>query len=408
MKLRTIPLSKINRAPYNPRVALKPGDHEYEHLHKSIEEFGLVDPLVWNEKSGVLVGGHQRLTVLENLGQTKVQVSVVYLDEAREKALNIALNKISGQWDMPLLKDLLVEIDTGEFDMDVTGFSEAELEDLMTQFYMPEIEEDEPPDPPAKPITKPGDVWRLGDHRLICGDATRAETYERLLGNETPALVLTDPPYGVAIGDKNKSLNAVGRSNRIEENLAGDEGILQVEALWAAAFPRMCEAMPAGCPFYVFGPQGGDFGLLLLLLLRDGDLPARHILIWAKDQQTFSIGRLDYEYQHEPIAYGWKKGAAHAWYASGPQSSLIDFPRPRVSKLHPTMKPVGLIAKLMENSTRKNAIVMDPFLGSGTTIMAAEQLGRRCYGMEIDPAYCDVTVQRWEQFTGKKAERVKA
>lgn len=199
MKIESVQITDILPAAYNPRRDLQPGDPEYEKLKKSINEFDMVEPLVWNKRIGNLVGGHQRLKILKDRGDTEVEVSVVDLDDSHEKALNLALNKISGEWDLSLLKDLLLELDTGDFDMDVTGFDVKEIEDLMTQLHVPEeglTDDDEVPEP-TESICRRGDLWQLGNHRLLCGDATILTDVERLMGGEKADMVFTDPPYGI-------------------------------------------------------------------------------------------------------------------------------------------------------------------------------------------------------------------
>jgi len=199
MIIQKIPISEINPAFYNPRFDLQPGDPDYEKLKKSINEFDLVEPLIWNRRTNRLVGGHQRLKILKERGDIEVEVSVVDLDEVKERALNLALNKISGEWNLPRLEDLLEELDTGDFDMEITGFDETEIEDLMTQFYVPEENEkdDEVPEVPEEPITKTGDLYKLGEHRLLCGDATKIDDVERLMDGQKADMVFTDPPYGL-------------------------------------------------------------------------------------------------------------------------------------------------------------------------------------------------------------------
>jgi ParB-like chromosome segregation protein Spo0J len=197
--IRRISITEIDPAPYNPRIDLKPGDPDYEKIRKSIEAFDLVEPLVWNERTGTLIGGHQRLKVLRERGDTEVEVSAVDLEPDMERALNLALNKTGGDWDLPKLKDLLEELDTGDFDMDITGFDASEIEDLMTQFHVEgDDEEDEVPEPPEEPETKSGDLLELGPHRVLCGDATDGTTFAELMLDKKAHLFATDPPFGVA------------------------------------------------------------------------------------------------------------------------------------------------------------------------------------------------------------------
>lgn len=217
-------------------------------------------------------------------------------------------------------------------------------------------------------------------------------------------MVFTDPPYGVSIGDKNKMLNECAqKAGCITTNIIGDT--LSTDELYdmlLKAFTNLREACSESCSYYVSSPQGGEIGLMMMMM-RDAGLPVRHNLIWAKNSATFSMGRLDYDYKHEPIFYTWTK--RHEFYG-GNDNTLLEYDKPRKCDLHPTMKPVALVAHLMENSSRRGDVVADIFGGSGTTLIAAEQLGRTCYMMELDPHYCDVIIERWQNLTGEKAVRV--
>lgn len=408
MNLSTIPIKDINPAKYNPRKNLKPGDPEYEKLKKSITEFDMVEPLILNKRGNVLIGGHQRLKVLKEMGRTQVEVSVVDLPPAKEKALNLALNKISGEWDMPLLKDLLQEIDTGEFDIEITGFDSKEIEDLINQLHKPEpglTDEDEVPEP-KESICKPGDLWVLGNHRLLCGDATVVTDVERLMDGAKADMVFTDPPYGVDYGEKNRFLNSFQPSGRNLKDIAGDAlSKDELLTMLTKAFTLMRENSQDECSYYVTAPQGGELGLMMMMMMMSG-LPVRHVLIWVKNQPGFSLGRLDYDYQHEPILYAWNK--KHRFIGKGQHTkSVWAIDRPRENKEHPTMKPIVLMENALLNSSKTGDVVCDWFSGSGSTLIACEKLGRRCYGMEIDPHYCDVIINRWQNFTGKTAELLK-
>lgn len=394
MEIRKIPIEKIDPAYYNPRKDLKPGDPEYEKLKKSITEFDLVEPLVWNKKTGRLVGGHQRLKVLKELGYTEIEVSVVDLPEDKEKALNIALNKIQGDWDYEKLKNLLEELDTGEFDLELTGFDMEEIEDLMTQFNVPEeIVEDEAPEPPEEPITKPGDLWLLGRHRLLCGDSTDQTVVAKLMENQLADMIFTDPPYNVNYEGGTKDRLTIKNDHMKDDDF---------RHFLTLAFLNMAQASKAGSPIYVC--HADSEGLNFRTAFKEAGWDLKQCIIWVK--QRFVMGRQDYQWQHEPILYGWKPGAAHKFYGDRKQTTVWQIDRPIANREHPTMKPVALCAKAIENSSKAGDIVLDLFGGSGSTLIAAEQLNRTCYMMELDPVYCDVIVQRWENLTGQKAERV--
>ena len=418
--IKYLRLDDLVPAPRNPRR------HDLENLRASVSRFGFVSPAILDERTGRLVAGHGRAETLVEARNAGIEapegirvdktgawsMPVVHgwssKDDAEAEAYLISDNQGAG-WDDAALAEMLSELD----DLAGTGFDDAEVERLLSALHSPSEGKTDPDEIPevAKPITRRGDLWIMGDHRLLCGDATKREDYDRVLGGEhlTGALI-TDPPYGVAIGAKNRALDQFDRAGQVLTDLAGDRGIEEVEALWRAAFDVWSGCLAPGTPYYVFGPQGGDLGLLLLLLLllRDAKLSPRHILIWKKNRPSFSLGRLDYDYQHEPIVYGWQPGAAHPWYADGSRTSILEYDRPAASPDHPTTKPVALIEELIGNSVPVGGIVLDPFLGSGTALVAAERLGRRCLGLEIDPHYCDVAVRRWEEFTGSKAKKCNA
>ena len=396
-RLITKKISELSPAKYNPR---KISSDALGRLTKSLSELGNLQPITWNAKTGNIVGGHQRLKCYSALQKEDVEVWAVWLDEAQEKAANIALNKLSGEFDLPALKDILEEIDTGEIDLDITGFGMEEIAELMEQ-TKPEVEEDEVPEAPVEAITKLGDLYILGEHRLLCGDSTSEKDVAILTKGQKASLVITDPPYGVSYADKNKFLNEIDKGNQVQSQIENDHlSKEETQKLWKDAFARMNDSIAPGAVVYCFMPQGGDQMMMMMMMMMMGaGIEPRHELIWLKNNHV--LGRVDYAYKHEPILYAWKKGG-HKFYG-GFQTSILEFKRPSSSKLHPTMKPIELVAKLMENSSQKNELVYEPFCGSGTTLIAAEQLGRKCYGMEISPNYCDVIVKRWENLTGKKA-----
>ena len=253
---------------------------------------------------------------------------------------------------------------------------------------------------------KKGEIWQLGEHRLMCGDSTDLESVTKLMGGAMADMVFTDPPYGVSIGDKNKTLQSVQKAGRIVENIENDT--LSVDELYKVLKNAM-ENVRMNCKddacYFVTAPQGGGLGLMMMMMMRDAGLEVRHNLVWRKNAPTFSIGRLDYDYQHEPIMYTWTK--SHHNYRNGKYRTTIwDFDKPRKCDLHPTMKPVELVANCLLDGTKEGDIVLDAFGGSGTTLIAAEQLKRQCYMMELDPHYCDVIIARWEKMTGQEAHRV--
>lgn len=391
MEIRKIPIEKIDPAYYNPRKDLKPGDPEYEKLKKSITEFDLVEPLVWNKKTGRLVGGHQRLKVLKELGYTEIEVSVVDLPEDKEKALNIALNKIQGDWDYEKLKNLLEELDTGEFDLELTGFDMEEIEDLMTQFNVPEeIVEDEAPEPPEEPITKPGDLWILGRHRLLCGDATKKEDVERLMDGKKADMVFTDPPYGVEYtGGLQFKDGKVEKNNR--QMIKNDES----DDIYTEVIPVIASICNGPCYTWFADTKASK---LYTAVEAVGDIHS--LIIWVKNGGYGALNA-NYKQKHEPCLYWKPKGKKLNFIGPTTETTVWEICKDGVNKLHPTQKPVELAAKAIKNHSA--GLVVDLFGGSGSTLIACEQLNRTCYMMEIDPVYCDVIVKRWENFTGQKA-----
>lgn len=251
-----------------------------------------------------------------------------------------------------------------------------------------------------------GDIWQCGEHRLMCGDSTSKENIDALMNGELADMVFTDPPYGVAIGDKNKTLNEVNGVNAIESNIANDD--LSVDELYPILVQAMTncrESCADDAVYFVTSPQGGELGLMMMMM-KDAGLPVRHMLIWKKNAATFSLGRLDYDYQHEPIFYTWTK--KHHNHRNGEYRTTIwEYDKPRVNDLHPTMKPVALVANALKDGSKQGDVVLDIFGGSGTTMIACEELGRKARLMEIDPHYADVILTRWEKLTGKQAVKLR-
>lgn len=307
--------------------------------------------------------------------------------------------------DMAVMNDdLLSDLITG-FDepLDVPGIDEDFLNDLDLGGSLNDDNDKDPDEVPedVEPIVKSGELWLLGKHRLLCGDATKREDVERLMDGQKADMVFTDPPYGVSYAAKNEMLNAISWGNRIQTPIEGDHKTPdEMSIFWLKAFTLIALQMRKGACYYVSGPQGGD--LLLLLALKDSGFILKHMLIWAKNNHV--LGRCDYNYKHEPILYGWIKGS-HKFYGPSNETSLWEIDKPLKSDLHPTMKPIELCQRGIENSSKKNSIILDAFLGSGTTLIAAEKTNRICYGMEIDEHYCTVILQRWADFTGKNPVR---
>ena len=379
MEIKNVLVKDIKFAPYNPR---KISEETLEKLKRSIEEFGYIEPIIVNKQTMHVVGGNQRLKVLQQLGVEEIEVIIVDLDDAHEKALNIALNKITGEWDLPLLKDLLEELDTGEIDIELTGFDLPEIEELMTQFHIePDIKEDDVPPLPEKAITQLGDLWLLGKHKLLCGDATKKEDVEKLLNYKMDRVLITDPPYGISVVDKE---GKIGNDNLCKNNIY--KPIINDDTIETAK--KMYELVNNGLidKYIIFG--GNYFTEFLP--------PSPCWIIWDKKGEMNSNDFADCEIM-------WTN-------FNRPSKIITCLWRGMIKegendkRLHPTQKPIKLLTKIIEEYAGKNDIIVDLFLGSGSILIACEQLSRICYGMEIDPYYCDVIIKRWENLTGQKAE----
>ena len=374
-------------ADYNPRKDLKPGDAEYEKLKRSIEQFGYVEPVIWNKTTGRVVGGHQRLKVLMDMGMTEVDCVVVEMDEDKEKALNIALNKISGDWDKDKLALLIADLQGADFDVSLTGFEPAEIDDLFKDTLKDGVKDDDfdvGAELEKPTFSKAGDIWTLGRHRLICGDSTKAETYTALMGSTKANLVITDPPYNV---------NYEGSAGKIKNDNMADDAFYN---FLLDAYTQMHAAMADDASIYVF--HADTEGLNFRRAFADAGFYLSGCCSWKK--QSLVLGRSPYQWQHEPCLYGWKKNGKHQWYTGRKETTIWEFDKPKKNGDHPTMKPIPLLAYPIMNSTMSNAVVLDPFGGSGSTLIACEQTDRICYTVELDEKFCDVIVKRYIEQVG--------
>ena len=366
---------------------MKPGDPEYEKLKRSIEQFGYVEPVIWNEKTGRVVGGHQRLKVLTDMGITEVDVVVVDMDTEKEKALNIALNKISGEWDTEKLALVIADLQGTDFDVSLTGFDPEELEDLFRDDVKGGVKEDDfdvEAELKKPTFSKAGDLWMLGEHRLFCGDSTKPETFDLLMNGKKANLVVTDPPYNV---------DYKGSAGKIKNDSMAED---QFEQFLLAAYQQMEAAMADDASIYVF--HSDSHGLAFRKAFEEAGFYLSGCCIWKK--QSLVLGRSPYQWQHEPVLFGWKKKGKHQWYTGRKESTIWEFDKPKKNKDHPTMKPIALVSYPIMNSTMTGCLVLDPFGGSGSTLIACEQTGRVCYTVELDEKFCDVIVRRYIEQVG--------
>lgn len=429
MDIQKIKAELLSPAEYNPRKDLKAGDKEYEKLKRSISEFGYVEPIIWNKQTGNVVGGHQRLKVMLDLGHTEIDCVVVDLDRQKEKALNIALNKIQGDWDENKLATLMADLDAGAFDVSLTGFDAAEIDELMNQFYSKEAVQDDFDVDKEKAliekdgaITKAGDVWILGKHRLMCGDSTSTEDFAKLMDGRHAQCTVTSPPYGVG-----KEYEKAG----IEPWFATIKPVIK----------NICKHADIVCwqniDLYCTGSQFIEpTGFYSVQMFADNGFRPIWIRIWKKQGMNFGVAPYhlvtnkpvqQYEYitafagreteEYNDQEYMWLSAFAGHGYKFVKRltkeerkkwgyAGIWEMTTVRANKEHPAMFPVELPWRCIKMHSDIGGIVLEPFSGSGTTMIACEQTERQCYAMELSPVYCDLAVKRWEEFTGQKAVKM--
>lgn len=389
-KIEYWPLKKIKPYPSNPRINAE----AVAFVANSIKEFGFRNPIIV-DNAGVIIAGHTRLKAAKKLGLKEAPVIVADdLSDEQVKALRLADNKTAeaAEWDLNLLDQEISEI----ADIDMSDFG----------FELDEFELDEEPDDDAdavdddfeepeniEPIAKRGQIYRLGDQILMCGDSTNKLDVQKLMGGEQADLLITDPPYNVAYESKTSD------RLRIENDSMDSNSFYD---FLHAAFVAAVDAMIPGAAFYIW--YASSSVIEFCTAAKDAGLLVKEELIWNKS--ALVLGRQDYQWKHEPCLYGWKDGGPHHWYSDRKQTTVLDFKKPAASRLHPTMKPIPLFDYQIKNSSKSGDKVLDLFGGSGTTLMACQQNGRKSYTMEYDPHYVDVIIKRWEDFTGEKAELI--
>ena len=390
MKIENVSIAKIIPYIRNPRK----NENAVEKVASSIKEFGFRQPIVVDEES-VIIAGHTRYESAKRLGMETVPVHVAKgLTPQQVKAYRIADNRVGqeAEWDMDLLKLELEELDNPE----LTGFDPDELQNILVEIGEGLTDPDEVPEVPDVPFTTAGDLWELGEHRLLCGDATKPEDVERLMGGEKADMVFTDPPYNVNYGDSSNpryTAHVSGFHKRIEnDNLPKNEWIEFNKSL-TNLIKEYCKG-----DVYVWGSPGED-GMRQRLCFIDNGIHWSATIIWKKHKLVLAAGK--YQRMYEPCFYGWIDKNKSSFVGDRKNVEVWEFDRPLKADLHPTMKPINVCENGILNSSRLSDLVLDTFLGSGSTLIASQKTGRKCYGMEIDPHYCDVIITRWSDFTGK-------
>lgn len=423
IQIEYVPISKLNAAVYNPRTM---DNAEMTRLCKGISEFGFVDPAIVNTNGNVIVGGHQRTRAAQLLGMTEVPVAWVTLDKKKEKALNIALNRISGEWKTDELLELLKELSaTTDFDMSLTGFDDEELRALLGDDKDDLGDEDAEVEPEENPFVKFGDLWAWGDHKLLVGDSTNLQDVNRLIGNEKIDLVVTDPPYNVAYEG---TAGSIANDNMSEAAF---------ETFLADAVRSMSHALKAGGCFYIYHAEGQNLGhTFSQAVIKTNGMLLKQKLVWVKNSAPMS--RQDYSWQHEPILYGWKEGAAHYYDGDFTRTTVVDddidinkldkkalqsiindlrqktpttvirVDKPAKSPDHPTTKPVRLYERNIYASSRTGELCLDLFSGSGTLIIACRKTGRKGRAIEFDPKYAQASLRRMLQYDGTEPMLINA
>lgn len=392
MKIETLALDALIPYARNSRTH---SDEQVAQVAASIKEFGFTNPVLIDADGGI-IAGHGRVMAARRLGLAEVPcIRLAHLSEAQKRAYVIADNKLAlnSGWDEKMLALEFADLRALEYDTTLTGFSLDDIDELLAELdATPEGNTDADEAPAVRPDakTQPGDVWLLGKHRVMCGDSTRIDQAQTLLGGGMADLLVTDPPYNVAYE------GGTAEKLTIENDSMSDADFRQ--------FLRDCYAtadavMRPGASFYIWHADTEGFNFRGAA--HDIGWKVRQCIVWVKNSMV--LGRQDYQWRHEPCLYGWKEGAAHSWYSDRKQTTVLEFNKPQRNGEHPTMKPVELIQYQVENSSRAGDTVLDLFGGSGSTLIACEKTGRKNCSMELDPKYVDVIVRRWQQFTGKRA-----
>ncbi len=401
LSIEHVPIDRLRPDPANPRVM---PEHERDALDRSLAEFGFVEPIVVRRSDNRIIGGHMRMQAAIRRGHTDVPVVYVDVTDGQARVLALALNRIHGQWDDTLLARLLADLQSSpDVDIALTGFADDEIQRLLKSLdtrekrdrpEMFDLEAALAQNGPTRATL--GDVWRLGDHRIRCGDATDGAQVESLVADTSAVLAFTDPPYNVGLGDHGGQQRGQRRRRLANDALPSEE--------WEAFVRGWTANLLASVDGAIYVCMSTKEWPLVSRMLAELGGHWSDTNIWAKDR--FVLGRADYQRQYEPIWYGWREGAKRHWCGDRDQGDIWEITRPAVSEWHPTTKPVELAQRAIDNSSKPGDVVLDLFLGSGTTLIAAERTGRSCHAMELDPHYVDVALARWEAFTDETAEKI--
>jgi DNA modification methylase len=430
MDIQKIKVELLNPAVYNPRKDLKPSDKEYIKLKKSIETFGYVELVVWNKVTGNVVSGHQRLKVLVDLGYTEVDCVVVEIEDLKkEKALNIAMNKIGGEWDENKLASLIADLDANSFDVSITGFDAAEVDELMNKFYSKEAVQDEFDVDNAKDeieakgaITQKGDIWLLGNHRLMCGDSTNAEDFEKLMNGKHAQMAVTSPPYGVGKEYEKAGIEPWFETIKpVIKNITKHADVIcwQIIDLYCTGnqfieptgfYSVQMFAENGFRPIWIriWKKQGLNFGVAPYHLVTNKPVQQYEYITAFAGRETEEYNDQEYVWLSAFAGHSYKfvkrlsKEERKRWGYSG----VWEISTVKANKEHPAMFPLELPWRCIKMHSDMGGIVLEPFSGSGTTIIACEQTERICYAMELSPVYCDLAVRRWQEFSGEASCKI--
>ena len=398
LEVKKVPLNIIKFDETNPNELSK---DQMEALKLTMEKYGYLAPVILN-KDFTIVDGEHRVRIYQELGKQEIQAYVIDVDQIDLKILRQLMNKLRGEHDKQKDANEFKSIfDAGKLDefSKLLAKPKEEFESILEKkFNIDFVKEEDPiPEIPRETKVKLGDIYQLGNHRVMCGDCTIKENVDKLLEGKTVDLLLTDPPYGVDYSSKNRFLDSIGRSNSVKEAILNDT---------ISDYSSFFESFLKIIPFsdynisYVF--QLGIHTHTFRISAEKAGLTWSDWLVWVKNNHV--LGRKDYNAKHEWIFYGWKNH--HKFYAESHRTTVLEYDKPHINNLHPTMKPIELITGLIKDGSKQEMLVYDCFLGSGSTLIACESTNRVCYGMELDPFYIDVIIQRWENYTGKKAQKI--